>query len=291
MADDYVVGGRKEDIEYLSKQPAPRGYAQLLVKTKVADLLSTTRDVVTVKTTDPLAHAFKLLIQHKILSVPVHSAQKKTYVGLLDMVDIVAHASKIFSAEELKDCKDPAALLDARAQFTNVTCGEVSGVSKRNPYNPIEETAPLQAALDGMVRWKVHRLPVIDGEGKLINIITESALIHFLNENVKQFPQRELSVDALSLGYKDVVISAATNERAIDAFLRMQEKGVSGLPVLKNGKLVGNISVSDLKQIGYSARFLPLLYLSVQAFCKIVNDRDSNSSDAGLHGNVIYVTT
>lgn len=45
-----------------------------------------------------------------------------------------------------------------------------------DPFFPVDSSAPLLEALHLMVKWGVHRIPVVDSEGVLITIISQSQI-------------------------------------------------------------------------------------------------------------------
>lgn len=99
-----------------------------------------------------------------------------------------------------------------------------------------------------LAKHNVHRVPVIDHQGRVTNLITQSALVAYLAAHLDKLGNiREQTVGALTLGHKSVV-TASVNLRAIDAFKIMTQHGVSGVAVVdEEGNLIGNISVRDIR--------------------------------------------
>jgi hypothetical protein len=56
-----------------------------------------------------------------------------------------------------------------------------------------------------MVQHKVHRIPIIDSEGNLVTIITQSQLVRELYKNLSKFDISFKTVEELKLGYKEVL--------------------------------------------------------------------------------------
>lgn len=96
------------------------------------------------------------------------------------------------------------------------------------------------------------------------------------------------SVQDLKLAKLEGIVNVKENNRAVDAFRLMCEHNVSGLPVVRyvlhtlvcgllakmmssdDGKLVGNISESDLRAIQSNAQYLKLLYLPVSEYLEVM---------------------
>jgi CBS domain-containing protein len=162
-----------------------------------------------------------------------------------------------------------AQLLQSSENLKKKTCGAVADLSRRNPFYPLQENAPLLAALDLMVSNKVHRLPVVDGHGDLISIVTQSHLARMISSNSARFPIAYYHISTVKLGQKDVV-SVSADTRAIDAFETIHNKKVTGVAVVdSNGKLVDNISASDLKLIGADIEMLSRVFMTVSEFLKL----------------------
>jgi 5'-AMP-activated protein kinase regulatory gamma subunit len=246
-------------------------WKQILQTTRVESLFPPTRrHIITVGSTDPITTAFKLLIENKILGVPVYDAKKKQYTGFIDMLDILHHALSTLSQAEIQNLGESGSGLYSNENFSAATCGELAGISRRNPYKAVENTAPILAAIDLMTRWRVHRIPVVDGEGELKTLVSQSHVAALIYKHMTKFGElADKTVEALHLGLGEV-FTVTTAQQAIDAFKLIHEKGVSAVGVVnEEGVLVGNISVSDLKSIGYDGRLFARLFTSVPDF---IND-------------------
>jgi predicted transcriptional regulator len=71
----------------------------------------------------------------------------------------------------------------------------------------------------------IHRVPIIDDNGEVIGIVTQTQMIKFLAEKVKEFP----NIGARTLGTylnPDIcsVIAIGTTESVMDAYKIMLEK-------------------------------------------------------------------
>jgi len=162
-------------------------------------------------------------------------------------------------------------LLNSKADFKNLKCIDIIDLSSKNPYYAVEETASLQDAIDLLVKWSVHLLPIVDSEnGDLKTLFTQSQMISFLQKHITKAPFAHKTISALNLGIKDV-ISINHNEMTIKAFRLIFEKKIQGIAILDdNGSIVGNISASDLKIIGHTASLLPILLKPLKEFSTLL---------------------
>jgi len=275
MYSDYEVGVRQEDRERIARtnEAKESGPKPLLRKTLVGSLFPEGRTrIVTIPSTSSVADAFKILIDHKILAAPVLDEAKKKYFGFIGLNDIVTMFVREFNNTELEAHReDIGALLQTKKDLHSMKSLEIIDISSRNPYCPVDENAPLQAAIDLIVKWAVHRLPVVDPEtGNLVTVLTQSHVVSFLQKHIAQFPFHQRTVAELRLGYKDV-IAVHENDTAAQAFRLISDKRVQGIAVLDaNDRLIGNISASDLKVIGHTAKLLPLLLVPLKEFSSFI---------------------
>lgn len=135
---------------------------------------------------------------------------------------------------------------------------------------PVDQRAPVTNAIDLMIKWRVHRVPVVDTDGELLTVITQSHIARLIYKWLARFEQlADSTVEQLKLGYGEV-ITAQENEQAIAAFRLIHERAVSAVGVVDSeGKLVGNVSASDLKVIGYDGKLLAHLFVPISDFVKI----------------------
>jgi len=164
--------------------------------------------------------------------------------------------------------------LQSSEELKKKTCGSIADLSKRNPFYAVQENAPLMAALELIAKNKVHRLPIVDARGDLITVATQSYLAHLISSNSSRFPIMHEKISTHKLAYKEVV-SVSSDTRAIDAFEVIRSKKVTGVAVVdQSGKLVDNISASDLKLVGADVELLSRVFMSVSEFLKVDNSKE-----------------
>jgi len=228
---------------------------------------------------DSVATAFQKMINNNILSVPVYDQVRRSFTHFIDMVDVVAFA--VARVTEQQASSDFIQFMDIPLLQT-VNCGEVSDLSKRDPFFPVESGAPLLEAMNLMVKWGVHRIPIVDAEGELMTIISQSQLSAFIYKYLSSFSPSLFKQTAASIAIPVIeqgtstnipakVISVGLRDRAIDAFITMHEKRISGVAVIDDdGIIVGNVSASDLKAIGHDGILLTRLFYPVSEFLKLI---------------------
>jgi acetoin utilization protein AcuB len=127
----------------------------------------------------------------------------------------------------------------------------VSDVMSRDVAT-IAAGASCREAVDRMVRRKVRHLPVVEGDGRLVGIVTDRDLRHSLFAPALFTDTGGVSVDALfgAVSVKDVMsapVVTATPEQALeDAARLMVEDKIGSLPVVAEGRVIGILTETDL---------------------------------------------
>lgn len=121
-----------------------------------------------------------------------------------------------------------------------------------NPISIPPET-PVTEAQAMMKREKIHRLPVVDREGRLKGIVTEKDLLYASPSPATSLNVYEMSYLLSRLTVGEVmttnVVTIDENTPLEEAARIMAENNISGLPVTRKGQLVGIITESDLFQV------------------------------------------
>jgi acetoin utilization protein AcuB len=128
-------------------------------------------------------------------------------------------------------------------------------VHERMSKNPItiNKDIPINQALKLMRDEKVRRLPVLNDKGKLVGIVSERDLLYASPSPVTSLSIHELHylISKITVGKimtKDV-ITVSEYTPLEEAARIMADNKIGGLPVVRDGKLVGIITESDLFRI------------------------------------------
>ena len=124
-------------------------------------------------------------------------------------------------------------------------------VSKNMTINPVTTTPDMGVfeAFELMKSEGVQRLPVLDGEGNLVGIISEKNITSAAADKEVSIVEFALLLSKIKVG--DVmtkeVITVSVDDPVEMAARKMRDNDISILPVVdNNGKLVGVVSRSDL---------------------------------------------
>ena len=120
------------------------------------------------------------------------------------------------------------------------------------PVIVASQDMPIHEALSIMKRERIRRMPVVHA-GKLVGIISDRDLL-----NASPSPATSLSVWELNyllskITLKDImtknVITVAENTPIEEAARLMADNKIGGMPVMRNGEIVGIITETDLFKI------------------------------------------
>lgn len=110
-------------------------------------------------------------------------------------------------------------------------------------------------------------MAVVDPAGRFSSVITQSRIVRFLaNRSLELGAMGMKTVSELNIA-APLTVTVRHNERVLDAFLKIFNFGISGVPVLnEQNRIIGNISISDIKDIGFSAQMFRKLFVTCEQF-------------------------
>lgn len=265
---DYVVAKTKldEGVSDVTFNTA----RDVLDNTKVKDIMVGFSRVIDVNSTDSVLVAFQRLTENKILSLPIFDERRNKYIGFLDIVDVVHHFLDALTETEVGQ-----GFASFKSRFAKVQCKDIADLSGRDPYQPIDESAPLGAVISLISEWDVHRVPIIDAGGELVSLLSQSRVTAYLSQHLMKFDVSKKTVGELKLGLRNV-ISVKESDLTVSAFNAMRKNRISGVGVVNaDGVLVGVLSVTDLRSVGYDDQLFKRLYTPVSEFLKLAHSQNA----------------
>jgi acetoin utilization protein AcuB len=125
-------------------------------------------------------------------------------------------------------------------------------VKERMTRNPItiRPDTPVTEAQAMMKREKIHHLPVLDKDEKLVGIVSEKDLLYASPSPASTLSVYEMTSLLAKLKVEKVmsknVVSVGEDVPLEEAARIMADRGVGGLPIMRGSSLVGIITESDL---------------------------------------------
>lgn len=127
------------------------------------------------------------------------------------------------------------------------------GERMSHPVVTVSPKMPMQEAHKMMRDENVRRLPVVDERGKLVGIVSESDFLHASPSDVSSLSVWEMNYMLSKITVEKIMTSAVittNNDTPIEEAARtMADSTIGGLPVLKDGELVGIITETDLFKV------------------------------------------
>jgi len=238
-----------KNIIDVENYPPSDEFLLLLAKTYVEDIhgIEEKSEIITVEQKEPISSAFKKLIKHNLLAVPL-ILQDGSYYGFLEILDIIAWIVNLLGEHVLTKEDVDIEKLEA---FKSATVKQVMTypISKKSIFRPFKLKTSLLSAMEELARG-IHRIPVVDDEGKLVNIITQGSILKFIQKNMSLLgAKKEMKLFSMYFKSTQYVMSLSHHEKAIEAFRLLGITKVGAVAIVDDdGKLIGNCSARDLKR-------------------------------------------
>lgn len=171
------------------------------------------------------------------------------------------------------------------------------GERMSKPVISVPPTTPIQEALNMMKRERVRRFPVVNKDGKLVGIVSQSDLLEASPSDATSLSVWELTylISRIQVGEvmtKDVL--TVTEDTPVEIAARvMADNKIGGMPVMRDDQVVGVITETDLFKI-----FLEMLgarYAGVRLTALVPNiPGELAQITSAIHdngGNIISLST
>jgi acetoin utilization protein AcuB len=122
-----------------------------------------------------------------------------------------------------------------------------------HPIIVVQPEMPIQEALKQMQEKRVRRFPVVDKRGRLVGIVSERDLLHAAPSDATSLSIWEVNYLVSKITVEKVmtrdVITISEDTPLEEAARIMADHKIGGLPVMREGKVVGIITETDLFRI------------------------------------------
>jgi len=203
-------------------------------------------ELVTVHPSETAINALKILADNKISSAPVFDAKRQVVIGTISVMDLAVWIVRTYALA--KGDKDPTHFDIKQLRLELSTPVREVLNWGLDPFWPVPAKDSVLSLINNFMKWRVHRVPVIGEDRHITGSISQSDVLKFLykyRDNLGSVMNKSLKeLDAEQGG----VVSVFDTEPLIKAFGAIVETQFTGLAVTDSqGRLVGNISASDLK--------------------------------------------
>uniref|UniRef100_A0AAY4AT21 CBS domain-containing protein n=1 Tax=Denticeps clupeoides TaxID=299321 RepID=A0AAY4AT21_9TELE len=213
--------------------PDTEAYTKFMKKHCCYDAIPTSCKLVIFDTSLQVKKAFFALVANGLRAAPLWDNKSQRFVGMLTITDFIHILHEYYKSPMVS-----TQLLLARGEFQDI-------------FTPLDPSSSLFDAIYSLLKYKIHRLPVIDpGSGNVLHILTHKRILKFLHIFGTMIPKPRFlqkRIDEAGIGtFKDVatVDQTATVYDALSIFV---ERRVSALPVVDSkGKVVALYSRFDV---------------------------------------------
>ncbi len=127
------------------------------------------------------------------------------------------------------------------------------GERMSHPVITIHKHVPIMDAYELMQNEKIRRLPVVDQKGALVGMVSEREVLNASPSQATSLSMWELNYLMSKVTVDEImtsdVITVDVDTPLEEAARIMADKKIGGLPVLREGKLVGIVTETDLFKI------------------------------------------
>eukprot|EP01121_Diplochlamys_sp_Union-15-3_P019415 TRINITY_DN730_c0_g2_i1.p1 TRINITY_DN730_c0_g2~~TRINITY_DN730_c0_g2_i1.p1 ORF type:complete len:312 (-),score=58.67 TRINITY_DN730_c0_g2_i1:15-950(-) len=221
---------------------------ELLKKATVGSLPKPPK-VIIIDTKESLYDGFQKLLTNNVLAAPVYNQETKQYCGFLDVRDLVSFVVYLFDDNKVADNNTlKETLVHGVKMFATPTTdgANVSYLSRRNRFLPVTEKDNLLKVTE-ILSSGVHRVPVVDDHGVVINIVSQSTILRYLHQHLAELGDVvKKTIGELKIGSSPVqAVDKSTT--VIDTLRQMDSKKRSGIALVDSeGRLVGTTTGKDL---------------------------------------------
>ncbi|XP_010256588.1 PREDICTED: SNF1-related protein kinase regulatory subunit gamma-1-like isoform X2 [Nelumbo nucifera] len=178
--------------------------------------------------------------------------------------------------------------------FKSTTVRSIIKSFRWAPFLPISTDSSMLSVLLLLSKYRLRNVPVIEtGKPFIKNFITQSAVVQGLEQCKGRdwfdcISARPISDFGLPFMSYNEVISITSNDLILEAFKRMRDNQIGGLPVIEglSRKIVGSVSIRDIRHLLLKPElFSNFRQLTVMDFLKTIASTTEES------GKVVHPIT
>jgi len=202
------------------------------------------------------------------------------------MADIVRFVTGMFDEVTNASMVDLEKLFVSDSKFSNALVSEVMQwpLQKTNPFHPISKGFSLFSAWEALALSGSKRVPVVDANAQVFDIVTQSMVIDFLWQNIEMIGKvADRKVNEIQPLRHKIMTQVEDTSKAIIAFREMVNRQVDHVAVVnKHGQLVDNLSSRDLRGIRPEVKIFYRLWSFISDFKSKVREEYPEKTPSGL---------
>jgi len=263
---------------------------QFFREVPLREIVASKQPVISIDAESYAEEALRILKEKNILSLPVYDS-KGLCLGILDIFDIMTHTIwGVYFADKSPE-KQESFTDFSKIKMKDIIREEYLGKPKRTFF--FESNQSLDALMKTL-STNIHRVIVSTTDSNGIQghkILSQWDVVEYLWRNMSKLNRQVLIKSVRDLGYGsskkfkfEPVWCIGKNDSALYGFKRMYFHDVRAVAVVDDsGKLIGNLSSSDLR--GITSENLALVQLSAIEFLKKINESKDIQKMITCHPN------
>ncbi|XP_067460359.1 5'-AMP-activated protein kinase subunit gamma-3b [Thunnus thynnus] len=207
------------------------------------DAIPTSSKLVIFDTTLQVKKAFFALVANGVRAAPLWDNKLKCFVGMLTITDFINILHRYY--------KSPLVQIYELEEHKIETWREIYLEYSTNKLISITPDDSLFDAIYSLLKYKIHRLPVIDpASGNVLHILTHKRILKFLHIFGSMIPKPRFlqkRISEVGIGTFKQIATVQESASVYDALTIFVERRVSALPVVnEEGKVVALYSRFDV---------------------------------------------
>eukprot|EP00037_Helgoeca_nana_P001883 m.30169 g.30169 ORF g.30169 m.30169 type:complete len:354 (+) comp12198_c0_seq2:155-1216(+) len=159
-----------------------------------------------------------------------------------------AHPSKRLKHDNAKSGSETVLGVPKRESLGHAWGVTLSTLARRHGFRCVGTDATLDDVAKLLVHKGCHRVPVINMDGEVVNIISQSTIVKFLEEHNGRLGGLGAHTVAQSACGTSPVLTVKQSATVLDTLNLMAVNDIMGVAIVDDaGKLLANTSASDLK--------------------------------------------
>jgi CBS domain-containing membrane protein len=171
-----VLDVSRDDLEHILFETEMNAYGRRFGVITCREIMS--KDVVTLEAHTPLAEAWRLLRHHHVHALPVIGRDRRV-IGIVGQGDFLHHAG----LDEYRTVWERLRELAGFVFGYRTDRPEVVGQIMTTPVTTVPAEEPIAELVPLMTNSGLHHIPVVDGSGVFVGIVSQSDLLAALYES------------------------------------------------------------------------------------------------------------
>lgn len=224
----YNSGRFERDLQE-SQPTRDLNFKQRAAKHEGGIMAACRREVVTIPPTTTIMGGARTMVGYGYRRLPVADPGTKRIEGICTVVDIIDFLGGGEKSRIISRKYDGNMILAINAPITEIMQEDVVTV---------RDDASLKDAVSAMIDRSVGGLPVVDGDKRIVGIITERDIVHLMGDTISGRPVSEAMSERVTTAPPGTTIEAAAKTMVSSGFRR--------LPVVTDGYVCGIITATDI---------------------------------------------